>query len=273
MKLIDFDGRFQEHLRLWMRANQKKYKNVDEMEALMPELYTRWLNEPADWLEGEKPGFYFDRLEDPAQLIAWMRAYMQGSVPVPGQLLDRISALGEAAAEFLTALAGEEGASHEERMTAIGLLREIESERPKALYLSMLKQAERPDELIESALESLKAMRGVLEPCLGLIAGASPAMREALADLLCEYPGDERVLAFLAEEFASSKKKALYASFLGKLGDERALPALERAAGDPALNYLDFIEISGAILTLGGDAPPEREFSGDPYYESLKNSE
>ncbi|MDR2514305.1 MAG: hypothetical protein LBD02_03745 [Christensenellaceae bacterium] len=271
MKLIDFDGQFQAYLRLWMRANQKKYKNVDEMEALMPELYTRWLNEPADWLEDEKPGFYFDRIFDAEALIAWMRAYMQGRVPVPDLLLDRISALGEEAAEGLTALAGDEGATQEERMTAIGLLREIESERPKELYLSMLREAQGPNELTESALESLKAMRDVLEPCLQLAGGASPEMREALADLLCQYPGDGRVLAFLAGEFALSKKKALYASFLGKLGDAGALPALENAASDPGLNYLDFIEISSAILALGGDAPPEREFSGDPYYESLKN--
>ena len=42
------------------------------------------------------------------------------------------------------------------------------------------------------------------------------------------------------------------------------------AAQDDAVNYLDYVEIVSAIEALGGDRPPEREFTGDPYYESLK---
>ena len=52
---------------------------------------------------------------------------------------------------------------------------------------------------------------------------------------------------------------------------DRALPALRRAAEDPHVNYLDFVEISSAIEALGGERPAEREFAGDPYYESLKH--
>ena len=69
-----------------------------------------------------------------------------------------------------------------------------------------------------------------------------------------------------------SDKKALFASYLAKLGDERALPALNEAAMARDINYLDFVEISSAIEALGGDRPAEREFSGDPYYESLKRA-
>ena len=44
---------------------------------------------------------------------------------------------------------------------------------------------------------------------------------------------------------------------------------LEAAAAQD-INYLDFVEISSAIDALGGERPAEREFAGDPYYESLK---
>ena len=37
------------------------------------------------------------------------------------------------------------------------------------------------------------------------------------------------------------------------------------------LNYLDYIEIVHAIEALGGEVETEREFNGDPYYESLKD--
>ena len=66
-------------------------------------------------------------------------------------------------------------------------------------------------------------------------------------------------------------RRALFASYLAKYGDDRALPALRRAAEDPQVNYLDFVEISSAIEALGGERPAEREFAGDPYYESLKH--
>ena len=39
------------------------------------------------------------------------------------------------------------------------------------------------------------------------------------------------------------------------------------------INYLDYIEVRNAIEALGGDAPEERDFTGDPYYESLSRME
>ena len=45
---------------------------------------------------------------------------------------------------------------------------------------------------------------------------------------------------------------------------------LKEAAQSPDINYLDYVEVVNAIEALGGERPPEREFSGDPYYESLR---
>ena len=73
------------------------------------------------------------------------------------------------------------------------------------------------------------------------------------------------------ERFAvCDDRRALFASYLAKFGDDRALPALMEAAQDDRTNYLDYVEIVSAIEELGGERPPEREFNGDPYYESLK---
>ena len=65
-------------------------------------------------------------------------------------------------------------------------------------------------------------------------------------------------------------RRALFASYLAKFGDDRAIPMLTQAARDSDVNYLDYVEIVNAIETLGGERPPEREFAGDPYYESLR---
>ena len=66
------------------------------------------------------------------------------------------------------------------------------------------------------------------------------------------------------------ERRAQFASYLAKLGDERAIPMLKEAAQSPDINYLDYVEVVNAIEALGGERPPEREFSGDPYYESLR---
>ena len=88
--------------------------------------------------------------------------------------------------------------------------------------------------------------------------------------MLCNFPGNGKTYELVMERFQREKEHiAFFASLLGKLGDERAIPALTRAMQESGINYLDYIELRNAIEALGGDAPAERDFSGDPYYESL----
>ena len=61
---------------------------------------------------------------------------------------------------------------------------------------------------------------------------------------------------------------AILAACLGRLGDARALPALNLLAEDEGIRYLDYIELRSAIEALGGEAP-RREFYGDSEYEAL----
>ena len=51
MKLIDFDAQFARYAQEYIRAHKAEFKNMDEAEAQMPEIYLRWLNQAADWLE------------------------------------------------------------------------------------------------------------------------------------------------------------------------------------------------------------------------------
>ena len=110
----------------------------------------------------------------------------------------------------------------------------------------------------------------VPKKALELYEGASDDAQETLLDVLCNFPGNEKTYELVMERFQREKEHiAFFASLLGKLGDERAIPALTRAMQENGINYLDYIELRNAIEALGGDAPAERDFSGDPYYESL----
>lgn len=273
MNCINFDQKFEQYMSIWVKNNSEKYKNnMDIIEGMMPEVYMEFLNRKATWLGGKSPTEFFEQYDDAQELIAWMCTYYEQKVSVPDLLLERITALGSAAEDGLLALLKNSETLHEVKLTAISLLCEMESCKPLQLYVEYIADMEEPDEMGDMCAEALTAMGdAVVEPILQQLDGSSEAARDVFADILSNYPGDERIYELLMERFSACEdKRALFASYLAKLGDERALPTLNDAAQDERVNYLDYVEIVNAIEALGGDRPPEREFAGDPYYESLK---
>ena len=256
-----------------MKEHGKEYRNYDAMEADMPRIYMTFLNTPAPWLEGVTPGAYFTQFEDPKDLVDWLCAYCAQGVPVPDLLLDQITTVGKPCEKRLVALLKDEQVGNEAKMTAIGLLRELESTQPKMLYISWQLNRQAEDELADNALESLSAMgKSVVQPLLEALPRANDAGQEALLDVLANYPGNEQVYQLALRLFRENpKRRALFASYLAKLGDDRALPELLRAADDPATGYIDFIELRSAIEQLGGEAP-ERDFDDDPDYQALNRT-
>ena len=273
MKCIDFDKQFERYTRDWMEKNAEKYNNnMDTIEAMMPEIYMEFLSMPAQWLEGDSPEAYFEQYDDAEFLIDWMCAYYEQDIPVPDLLLERITALGEEAEELLLKLPFNPDVPHEAALTAISLLGELESIAPMKAYIDFIAALEEPDEKADMCAEALLAMGFcVVEPILAVLDHAKEAARDIFADILSNYPGEEKTFALLLERFQNcDDRKALFASYMAKFGDDRALPVLLAAAMDENTNYLDYVEIVSAIDALGGERPAEREFHGDPYYESLK---
>lgn len=274
MNCINFDSKFEQYMGVWMKNNADKYKNnMDVIEGMMPDVYMEFLAKPATWLGGKAPQDYFGQYDDAGMLVDWLCEYERKGVPVPDLLLDRISELGEGAEAPLLALLDDAGAPDAAVMTAISLLREIESTAPMQRYIERIAALAEPDERADMYAESLLSMGdAVIAPVLAALPSAGEAGRDIFADILSNFPGVEEGFALLLERFEHCEdRRALFASYLAKYGDDRALPALRRAAEDPHVNYLDFVEISSAIEALGGERPAEREFAGDPYYESLKH--
>lgn len=270
MQLIDFDGRFAAYTRNWMEAHSDDFDDPDEMELEMPALYQRFLDTPAQWLSGLKPGEYFSQWRDADILVRLMTDYLDHSVSLPDMLLNRITELGDKAALSLNRLIEDEAVSNEKKMLAITLLRELGSALPLGQYIAWQCGRDDIDELCDNALETLEGRGEEVRPLLlEALEGASPAGKEALLSVLSRYPGDERILSGLLDLLASRpQRKAILAAYLGRLGDAGALPALMALANEEALNYLDYIELRSAIEALGGEAPP-REFYDDAEYEAL----
>ena len=269
MTIIDFDARFTEVLNKWIEENRHRFRRPEDMEDEVPDVYLRWLNTPADWLEGSAPGEYFDRFSDSAQLCELLCGYIKEGVPVPDPLLDRLAELGDEAA--LMALVKDKTAPCEARMDGIELLRQIESTLPMVDFIRWQVERDDEDDILDNALESLRQMgEGVRGPAKVAFLAAGPEGKEALLDVLADYPGDEDVFRFALEQFKDTKdKRALYAGYLAKLDDDHALEALLDVAEGDDVTYTDFIEIRSAIERLGSEAPV-RDWSHDPTYQAFK---
>lgn len=273
MKCINFDRAFERYMAEWIKKNSEKYKDdMDVIEDMMPDVYLEFLKKPADFLDGVAPQDYFEQFDNADMLVNWLCDYIAQGVPVPDLLLERVTALGDPAEKSLLALVARDDLPEETQMTAISLLREMESKAPMQRYIDYIASLEEPSDKGDLCAEALMSMgESVVEPILAALSGAGQTGRDIFADVLSNYPGDERIYELMIERFVTrDERRALFASYLAKLGDERAIPMLKEAAQSPDINYLDYVEVVNAIEALGGERPPEREFSGDPYYESLR---
>ena len=273
MKCINFDRAFERYMAEWMKENSEKYKDdMDVIEDMMPDVYLEFLKKPADFLDGVAPQDYFEQFDNADMLVNWLCDYIAQGVPVPDLLLERVTALGKPAEKSLLALVARDDLPEETQMMAISLLREMESKAPMQRYIDYIASLEEPSDKGDLCAEALMSMgESVVEPILDTFSGAGQTGRVIFADVLSYYPGDERIYELMIERFVTrDERRALFASYLAKLGDERAIPMLKEAAQSPDINYLDYVEVVNAIEALGGERPPEREFSGDPYYESLR---
>lgn len=273
MKCINFDRAFERYMAEWMKENSEKYKDdMDVIEDMMPDVYLEFLKKPADFLDGIAPQDYFEQFDNADMLVSWLCDYIAQGVPVPDLLLERVTALGDPAEKSLLALVARDDLPEETQMTAISLLREMESKAPMQRYIDYIASLEETSDKGDLCAEALMSMgESAVEPILAALSGAGQTGRDIFADVLSNYPGDERIYELMIERFVTrDERRALFASYLAKLGDERAIPMLKEAAQSPDINYLDYVEVVNAIEALGGERPPEREFSGDPYYESLR---
>ena len=271
MPVINFDEHFAAFTSEWMKEHRQEYRTFDDMEEDVPRIYMAFLNTRASWLGSVTPGSYFTQFEDPKVLVDWMNQYCDEGVPIPEPLLEQIAFVGKPCEKRLVELLKDEEATDEAKMTAVGLLRDLDSVQPKMLYINWQLERKAEDDLKDNAVESLIGMgESVVQPILQQFGKANEAGKEALLEVLSHFSGNEQILRLMLDAFQTHpEKRALFAGYLAKLGDERALPALTEAAALPNGPYLTSIEIRNAIETLGGECP-EREYDDDPEYEALR---
>ncbi|MEG2860300.1 MAG: hypothetical protein RSA12_10435 [Clostridia bacterium] len=273
MKIIDFDDLFHKHLAGWMRERAASGVSPEQMEEQVGAEYVRFINLPTPALDGATPAAYFAAMTDMDQLVKGMRAYQDAGIEPPELLTDRIGEFGAQAVDPLLRLATDSACAGDLRATALNLMIGLGDARPIQLCFQLIDARAANDDLADIAAELLQSLGEKPVPLmLDKLKDAHPESLKTYLDLLCNFPGDERIYTYVLHEFhVRVSERALFASLLGKLGDPRAIAPLTVALSMADLNYLDYLEIANAIDMLGGDAGERtRDFSGDPDYEALK---
>ena len=270
MKIIDFDARFFEFARKWVAAHPGLTE--DQVESSYNSMMEEWINTPADWLDGARPATYFDRYTDASELIELMQGYFDKKVNLPEPLYARIVALGDACAPLLRAIVADVDRSEDLRAEALGMLRDIGDRDADELLIAMVTGAQAQDELSDLAADVLSYRdEATARRLLDAYPGAPEHAQMLILDVCCNFPGDARICDYLLQRLRNQpEQRALNASLLAKLGDQRAMEPLKEMLNLYDLRYLDYIELRDAVEALGGDAGEDRSFYGDPDFEALR---
>jgi len=272
--LIDMESRFRDYLSGY---RQKHEMDEDVLEEIAPELYLRWLDMPMEELNGKSPNEYFEGLSA-SDLVMLLGQYFLSELQIPGALLGCIVDTKEETFPFVQALLQNYEGEHDDEFKAIlvELIEEMEMPHPYAYYIGVIEAAEEGNDFSEACVDALKSSGDTVKETLveAYERAESEYSSECFLDILSDLPYDERVFAHVLDKFIyTADRCAFYASCLGKLGNEKAVPYLEDALRQEGLSYFDYESIRNALEELGGEVNIERDFTGDKDYDALSDME
>lgn len=264
--LVDIDAIFEARLRKYMEEHAGEYSE-DAWEEKIAELYEAFGSERLAELGGKSPEKYYAG-EDGAALVGLLTRHVREGVAVSDYLCEAIMD-ADGAEEPLISLLGE--AEEELVFYAMNLLKDMGSVKPLGQYLDFLLDPSFGRDRKELCTEILcEYPERVKESILEKYEGASEEDRSSLLDILSHAQKDDRILRLLTDALLSHAEEIpLYAAFVRRYGDEKALSALYELIEREEINYQDFQELKLAIESLGGEYEKERDFSNDKVYRKI----
>lgn len=261
MKLIDFDGLFDEKLTQYMTENKEKHTEK-EWENVIPKLYKKFGDTRIAKI-GCTPKEYYAKMTD-EELVATLKAHLEESVPVPEFLCTELEARNAPSA-LLPLLDTEDT---ETASYAINLL----GDEPLAFdcYFEILENDRFDEEIRSDVTDLLRAHADeVKDRAISLYKKgiASTYMLEILSRVKARL---DEVYEILLSAFKAADNTSLTAGYLAAYGDERALSALLNKIEDRSIGFVEFQELKYAIEALGGEYNEPRDFSADKDYLAIE---
>ena len=267
IEIINLDRLFDKYIEKYVLDNVGKLK-PEEIENQIPVLYTEFGFVSQKELGGKTPNEFY-RAFSPDELLTCLREHIEKDVPVSDFLIEAITANTDSVKAVKAALM-EDG---DEQFTAylMNILADLKAEIPVERYMEFALY-DYPENIGELATEALtlnadKAKDKVLK-AFDL---AAEDKKDRLSEILASVKEkSDDVFDKLVYEFVKNKKKIpLYANYLAKYGDERAIPFLKTAI-EGKVNYQEFEELKFAIECLGGEYTEKRDFTEDAIYKKVK---
>ena len=261
MKLIDFDGLFDEKLTKFMEENKNKYTEK-QWEDVIPKLYKKFGDTYVSKVKCT-PKEYYAKMSD-SELAQCLCAHLREDVPVPEFLCTEIETRG-AVETLLPLLSSEDTSAVSYAMNLIG-----DDARAYDEYFAILIE-NRADEDVRSDVVDIIRLHAdeLKERVIGLYNDG--IAKEAMLEILSRVKvRDERVFEILLSAFRSGEELPRRAGYLASYGDERALPYLMDKIEDRSIGFIEFQELKYAIEALGGEYDEPRDFSGDKDYLAVE---
>ena len=261
MKLIDFDGLFDEKLAQYMAENQSKHTEK-EWEDVIPKLYKKFGDTYVAKIKCT-PKEYYARMDDDT-LVQTLAAHLQEDVPVPEILCAELE--NRDVAPALIALL-----DSDDPITvsyAINLL--ADDKRAFDGYFKILTE-NRLTEDVRSDVTDIFRLHADEVKDLALATYKLGIATEYMLEILSRVKErEEEIFQILLKEFNADDEAPIRASYLAVYGDERALPALYRKIEDRSIGFVLFQELKYAIEALGGEYNEPRDFTADKDYLAVE---
>ena len=255
MKLIDFDGLFDEKLAQFMEENKEKYTEK-QWETLIPKLYKKFGDTYVAKVKCT-PKEYYAKMTD-EELMETLVAHLEEEIPVSEFLRKEVESrkVYDLLFPLLKTTRGEE------------ILEYLDEDAEIEKCFPLLLDEEIPTSMKNALLDRLRdRAEGIKEEALQ--AYEKGVEQGYMLELLSHtIPGDDRVYQTLLQAFMRAEHEELprVADAIATYGDERLLPYLMHKMEDESLGFVEFQELKYAVEALGGSYEKERDFSADKDY-------
>lgn len=265
--MIDIDALFEKYFRNFVMKNSGRFTE-DELEDKVGEIYSKFGSTPLKELGNESPKNYFANMTD-AEIVSALRDSVKNDVSVSDFLCDELTER-EGVFDSLVAMISTE--FNDELSTyCVNIIRF--NKRVRDAYKTMLTalcDSKCGVSLAETITEVLKEDADAVKSDILSVFDSALSAKKYFTEILSACGIDDDVTNVLIRQFVENKDEySINAGYLGKYGDDRALPVLYDVIKKDNLPYLDYKEIKLAIEELGGEVDDSANYKDDAVYKKL----
>ncbi len=262
MKLIDFDGMFDEKLAKYIEENKEKHTEK-QWEEIIPRLYKKFGDTYVAKIKCT-PKEYYSKMSE-TELAQTLAEHLSQDVPVPEFLCAEIETR-DAVPALLPLLDSQDEATVSYAMNLIA-----DDERAFDKYFSILEQNRLNADIQNDVVEFFKLNADQVKERVFELYKRGVCQEYCLEILSRVKNRDEEVYSLLLESFLTAGEQLpMRSSYLAAYGDERALPYLLERIEDTTIGFVEFQELKYAVEALGGEYNEPRDFTEDKDYLAVE---